>query len=333
MTTVQQVYSVRSFRSSKDRDFGKALRIYDEHTHPQLKTDAREIAHWLDQSSARHGGKFFVCGLYVGADLVGFVEFIYLTRERLIHFDYFIIDRDRRTAGAFHTFADQMRAFFEEEELHWDFVTAEVAEVNKVNGISKEAQMLVRVFRQVGFSEVLTDYRQPQLGLEHKDTTMPARLLVLPRVEMEALSKDRYLDLVAAIYHKHYGEWYSIYPETAASYRDTLDCLLESARANLRDKREVALRGPERDFADSKTATQPPLRDALQYVSKIAVSAIAAAGFHYLLRNHTDISFWWIAAVSLCAFALLAVVISLTDKKRLEAFKILVSLVSKLFDR
>jgi hypothetical protein len=333
MTTVHQVYTIRSFRSSKDRDFPRALRIYDAQTHPLVKTDSREIAHWLDNNRSRKEGKFYVCGLYMGTELVGYIEFIYLPKERLVHFDYFIIDPSRRTAGAFYTFSDQMRAFFEEEALEWDFVTAEVAELDPVNGVSKHAQRLIRVFRQVGFSEALVDYEQPLLGVEHPDTVIGARLMVLPRVEMESLSKTRYIELVSAIYRKHYGEWYAIYPDTATEYQKSLDSMLSNAQQKLKDKREIQLRGPDRDFAESETETSPPLRGALIYLAKIILSGIAAAVFQHLLRQKTDFSLEWIAGVSISAFVLLAVVISLTDKKRLEAFKLLVSLVSKLFDR
>lgn len=333
MTTVHQVYTIRSFRSSKDRDFPRALRIYDAQTHPQVKTDSREIAHWLDNNSSRKEGRFYVCGLYTGTELVGYIEFIYLPKERLIHFDYFIIDPARRTAGAFYTFSDQMRAFFEEEKLEWDFVTAEVAEIDPVNGVSRHAQRLIRVFRQVGFSEALADYEQPLLGVEHPDTVITAKLVVLPRVEMDSLSKTRFLELVSAIYRKHYGEWYAMYPDTAALYQKSLDALLAAAEHRLKDMKDVQLRGPDRDFSDAEPDPKPPLRGALLYLAKIVMSGVAAAVFHQLLRMKTDYSLAWIAGVSVSAFVLLAVVISLTDKKRLEAFKLLVSLVSKFFDR
>lgn len=333
MTTVHQVYTIRSFRSSKDRDFPKALKIYDDQIHPQAKTDAREIAYWLDNNAARKEGKFYVCGLYTGTDLVGYIEFIHLPKERLIHFDYFVIDPTRKTAGAFYTFTEQLRTFFDEEKLPWDFISAEVAEIEVVNGVSRHAQQLIRVFRQVGFSEVMAEYQQPLLGVEKPDTAIPAKFLLLPRVSMESISKSRYLEIISAVYHKHYGIWYSIYADTALDYQHSLDSILRVAGDSLKEKKDIPLRGPDRVFADSDPGANPPLRDALRYIVKILLSASAAALFHTLLRQKTDFSLWWIAGVSISAFILLSVVLSLTDKKRLEAFKLLVSLVSKFFDR
>src|SRR5690348_252054 len=107
MTAVHQVFTIRSFKSAKDRDFIKALQIYDANTHPQSKTDSREITQWLHKGAVRSDGKFYVCGLYISGTLVGYVEFIYLREERLIHVDYFVIDPERRSAGAFHIFAEQ----------------------------------------------------------------------------------------------------------------------------------------------------------------------------------------------------------------------------------
>jgi hypothetical protein len=333
MTTIHQVYIVRSFRSTKDRDFQKALQIYDAHTHPQVKTDSREITYWLDNNQARKDGTFYVCGLYIGADLVGYAQFIHLPSTRLIHFDYFIIDPARRTAGAFYTFADQMRIFFETEGFEWDFASAEVAKLDVVNGVSLYAERLVRLFRQAGFSEILADYDQPLLGIEHPDTAVVARLLVLPRVEMTTISKARYLELVAAIYRKHYGAWYSIYPETSPEYDQMLETLLATAAKRLKDKKELRLRSPDREFVDQKGEDGQPLRGALFYFGKVVLSMVAAAAFHYLLRQKTDYSIAWIAGISISTCLLLIVVISLTDKKRLEAFKLLFALISRLFDR
>ena len=75
--------------------------------------------------------------------------------------------------------------------------------------------------------------------------------MVLPRVEMKSLSKARYLEIVAAIYRKHYGEWAGIYPETAREYHNSLDALLAKAEHRLRTKKEIQLREPEQDFAES----------------------------------------------------------------------------------
>jgi hypothetical protein len=333
MTTVHQVFTIRSFQSSTEADFAKALRIYDAHTHPLEKTDSREIAHWLDNEHLRKEGKFYVCGLYMGVELVGYLEFISLPNERLIHVDYFVIESTRRTAGAFYTFTDQLRSFFDEENLKWDFVTAEVLDLDVVNGVSKSAQRHVRVFRLAGFSEALAEYEQPLLGIEHPDTAVMARLMVLPRVEMETISKTRYLELVAAIYRKHYGEWYGIYQDTADAYQKSLDTLLAATEERLKEKKEVQLKKPDHDFAEATPDVEPPLRGSLIYLVKIILSGIAAAVFHWLLRRSTGYSVAWVIGLSVSSFVLLAIVISLADKKRLEAFKLLVSLVSKLFDR
>jgi hypothetical protein len=332
MTTVHRVFTIRSFRSAKDRDFLKALQIYDANTHPQVKTDSREIAYWLDHS-IRSDARFFVCGLFVSGNLVGFVEFVYLRKERLIHFDYFVIEQEQRTAGAFHTFAEEMRAFFAEEKLEWDFVTGEIADIDTSNGVSRHSKRLIRLFRQIGFYEVLADYEQPLLGVEHKDTAIKSTLLILPRVEMDTISSSRFLELVSAIYHKHYAEWYSIYPETTAHYRQHINSLFSKLKTSVAGKSEIHLRGPDREFSNGSTESAPPLRDALIYLAKIAASAVAVALFHILLRHKLASSAAWIFGITLSVFILIAVTISLTDKKKFEAFKLLVSLLSKFFDR
>jgi hypothetical protein len=333
MTTVHQIFTIRSFRSAKDRDFLNAIQIYDANTHPLVKTDSREIAHWIQHGATRSDGKFYVCGLYISGTLIGFIEFIYLRKERLIHFDYFIIESARRSFGAFYTFAEEMRAFFEEENIEWDFITAEIAHLDEVNGVSRYAQRLIRLFHQIGFCEVNAEYKQPLLGVEHPDTTIKATLLILPRVEMKTISRERLLELVSAIYRKHYIEWYSIYKDTGEQYRDQTEKLFTDLQEHLANKHEIQLRGPEREFTENVSPKNPPLREALYYLIKIAASAVAVAAFHFFLRHHVEFPTVWIIAISVSAFVLLVITVSLTDKKRFEAFKLLVSLVSNFFDR
>ena len=79
-----------------------------------------------------------MCADCIWVSLVGYIEFIFLPKERPIHVDYFVIESARRTAGAFYTFADQLRSFFDEENLEWDFLTAEVLDLDVVNGVSKK---------------------------------------------------------------------------------------------------------------------------------------------------------------------------------------------------
>src|SRR2546423_7373662 len=101
---------------------------------------------------------------------------------------------------------------------------------------------------------------------------------------MTSISSARYLELVAAIYERHYGVWYSIYPETSAEYNKMLGGLLTKARTRLRDVKELKLRGPEKEFIDQEADELPPLRGALFYLGKIALSIVATAVDNYLVR-------------------------------------------------
>lgn len=332
MTTVQQIYSIRSFRTTRDTDFPKALRIYAAETHPQIKTDSREIAEWLDGKHRRDDEKFYVCGMYISAELVGFTEFIYFPKERLIQIDYFVIAQDRRTMGSFYALAEQLKGFFAAEKMDWDFITGEVAELDPIQGVSKYAQRLVRLFRHAGFSELQAEYFQPQLGAEHRDTGLRARLMILTRVPMQSISRDRYLEILRAIYFKHYGVWYSIYADTISRYQAMLEKLVTEAGDRLKNHEQIKLSNPERDFAEGEAQPMPSLRDAVFFAVKLVLGIVATVFVNVMLKHRTEWSFWAIGGATLGVFALLLVLISLTDKKRLEAFKLLTSLSGKFFD-
>ena len=185
----------------------------------------------------------------------------------------------------------------------------------------------------MGSTSALVEYYQPLLGIEQVDTTIKATLLIMPRVEMESISRSRFLDLIAAIYRKHYVEWYSIYPDTASQYRQRVDEMLAALEKRLPGRSEIQLRRPDRDFTDDLISKEPPLRDALSYLAKLVASGFAAAGFQILLHHYMAFPISLMIGIPASVFILLAVTVSLTDRKRFEAFKLLVSLVTNFFNR
>jgi hypothetical protein len=226
-----------------------------------------------------------------------------------------------------------MKLFFAEEKLEWDYVTAEVGETDSVQSRSKAADSLVRLFRAVGFCKVDVNYAQPLLGLEQVDTSISAVLLLLPHVEMDSISCVRLLGIVTTIYRDHYCVWYSIYPHTISAYRTQIEKALKQFQLQLDGKTEIPLRRTAREFLDADASTDRPLHDVIPYLVKVLASAIAAAGMSVLMRKYSDFSTTWLVGVPAAVFVLVVATVSLADKKRFEAFKLLVSLVTRFFDR
>jgi hypothetical protein len=331
MSRISAVLTVRSFERADDPQFLAALAIYNANTDPRVKTDAREISQWLENPKGMPGVEFFCCGLFDSSSVIGFTEFAYFPEEKFVHFDYFIIEEKRRTAGTFFLFVELMGAFLDKLKLDYDFVLADVAELGPSRKQSTET--LVRLFRQVGFCEAKFDYKLPALGFGKADTEVSARLLIYPRVHTESISSERFYRFISAIWEKYHIGWYSLDTKSIGKYRVAVKKQLAGLKRKLLGGKPIALKGGVREFAEPLSNDhQPPLQGAATFAAKICASALVTVLIPYILHHSTNVPLLLFVPLGVFLFVLLVWIFARINKDQLEAFKIIVSLLLKFFD-
>ena len=94
-------YELRRIKNSKDSVLTKALGIYSQNIDPLLRTDTREIIYWLDNYNNSYRDKFFLLGLHLNGQLIGYAQIAYFTEEKIVFIDYIVIEQGRRGNNTF----------------------------------------------------------------------------------------------------------------------------------------------------------------------------------------------------------------------------------------
>ena len=107
------VYEVIDIKSSDHPLFLDAIKLYLYYTKPELRTDSKEIAHWLDVCNDKFKDPFYILVLTLNKRLIGFAELSYFLEEKFAIVDYVVIDENFRERGAFNVFLGEIKQLFE----------------------------------------------------------------------------------------------------------------------------------------------------------------------------------------------------------------------------
>ena len=243
MAHITCTYALRRYLSSKDRDYQAAVDVYLTNIAPGSRTNSNEITYWVDRYPGQFEDEFCVCGFYSDGRVVGFAEFVYFRKERLVFFDYLVLHRNYRTHGEYFQFAKMLKSLIDKERFEFDYAAAEVAYDSAGVTPSERSLALVELFKLVGFSVADCQYYQPPLGLENPQSDMRAYLLVTAREKIHFLKRDTLLDIVKTVYYKHYGRWYAAFLDQPERYTTILDSRIRDLERDTASKDVVVLNG------------------------------------------------------------------------------------------
>lgn len=333
MTTVTSTLSIKSFRKPEDPLFLRALEIYTDCVHHQAKTNIKDIVYWLEHAAAHPKAHLYFCGLFLGVEPIGYVQFAYFGATRLIHVDYLVIAKEHRTRGRYFFFIEQMREFLKKERIDYDLITAEVSLVEDGTGRAEYASKLIKLFRLAGMGELKIDYVQPMLGWGQEDTAIPAKLLIAAPVPTSRLSVSRYLEVVRTIYFDHYRLWYEpLFPDFDTAYSEHVRKLLHDADEKARHLKFIEIDLPDIDIDDGIAAIDGIAKRTLRhFVFQILGSGVAAGLLNWFLTHKALWNTYTSIGAALAFFGMLALLATIKNRGQLEAVKFVVAVCRDLF--
>jgi hypothetical protein len=274
----------------------------------------------------------YFCALLEGTNVVGYLEFAYFVPERLVHVDYFIIAEEHRSRGRFFLFTEQFVEFLRHEHIDFSLLTAEISLVAEADERPGYAQKLIRLFRSVGLGLLKVDYRHPMLGWGNEDTMLPAKLLVFSPVSISKLTVARYIELLKAIYSKHYQAWYKpLYPDMDDAYRLHVEKLLADAKENLKGTKLLDVEVPESEFTPVTGVQGSSIRkQMIGFAIKLLLSAGAAGLLHWLLKSRTHWSAGVIIGIAVSSFIIGVLLFTIRNRGQIEVIKFILTVVRDL---
>ena len=160
-------FCVKRFTSSKDKDFIKALILYNDTIPVDTKTSSNEIMYFADHCSIQPKRIMYFFGLYCNEHLVGFVETGYLLTTKTIIIDYIVLKEEYRLNSVFYPLFSLIQRYFSENMIDYDYIATEVSTKCPEQSVDAESFFSKKMLQMEDFRIAEVLYRQPGLGLDN----------------------------------------------------------------------------------------------------------------------------------------------------------------------
>lgn len=265
-------YELKYFKSSQSRDFTKALNLYSQNIESTLRTDTREISHWLDEYPSRFKDKFMVLGLYLNSELIGYAQLAYFIEEKIVFVDYIALAKEKRKNNTFYEFVEEIREYLLTKDIEYDFILAEVGGFEG-NEPAQQTKNLIRLLKMSGFGVVKTNYYHPRLGKNKFESEFQSVLMMYSPDELKSIKKETFFLFLNTIYFKHYKRWYDDFFNEIekADYGRSLIRLVERSVEDLKKKERVEINGYLNIYTTQLPASSPKSYRPLSKLAAIFV--------------------------------------------------------------
>lgn len=217
-------FSIRRFASSKDKDFTKALKIYNDTIPADTKTSTSEIIYFADHADSQVGREMYFFGLYTSGNVVGFVEAGYLFATKTIIIDYIVLKDEYRLNSVFYPLFSLIQRYFSEQMIDYDYIATEVSSKCPEQSVDSESFFSKKMLQMEDFRTADILYRQPRLGLTNLESNFDFQLMLRSAQPITSMRKETYLAIVHDIYFEHYFSWYEMFDkERSQEYKAHLE--------------------------------------------------------------------------------------------------------------
>lgn len=211
MDSLQKItFELKHFASSKDKDFSKALRIYNDTIPVDTKTSTSDLIYFADNSKMQANREMFFFGLYVNNILIGFIEAGYLKKTKTIIIDYIVLKNEYHLNSIFYPLFSLMQRYFSESMIDYDFIITEVSSKCLQESVDSESFFSKKMLLLEDFGLVDGLYIQPKLGIHNEESNFEFQLMIKSSQAINSLKKKTYLAIVKDIYFEHYNAWYQV---------------------------------------------------------------------------------------------------------------------------
>ncbi len=203
-------YEIKEITSTKDPDYLPAIKIYIDVTPADVRTDTNEIAKAIDDPLAENGRKMFFFSLHYQRKIVGFAQFAFLPKMKIIFMDYMAIADEYKKNSIFYPFFSMLMLYFNDTGLDYSYFITEIGAQNNDKYVDHDSAFLRKVLAMENFSIIDSPYFQPCLGNNKIESNIDAHLYLKTSAPLNKLSKELFLKLLREILYEHYDSWYKI---------------------------------------------------------------------------------------------------------------------------
>lgn len=211
-------FSIRRLDKSTDSDYAAALKIYNETTPYEIKTNTNEITFWLDRKDNTDPFEAMFFALYYSEKLAGFAMMTYVRVQRIVILEYVALEAQYRVNTVFFTYINLLESYLHVNQYDVAFILNEVSNRRNGSDIDKESQLFSKLLCIEGFGKIDAPYVTPPLGTNNFESSFDAFLFAKSSGDVHALERQTYLEIIRAIYFEYFLVWYEhVLPITQVS--------------------------------------------------------------------------------------------------------------------
>lgn len=125
-------FSIKKVTKSTDEDYLTALKIYNDTTPSEIKTNTNEITQWLvNKGTNATFNSYYFC-LYMNDIVIGLAMLSYIKRQRFIIIEYIALDQKYRANTVFFSYLSLLKEYIRELNLDVAYYINEIS--NKGGG-------------------------------------------------------------------------------------------------------------------------------------------------------------------------------------------------------
>ena len=202
----QEFYSIELAKKGDNPNFISALKIYNEVTPLEIKTNPEEITYWIDNINEKF--KLYVFNLYWDNKIIGLGMLTYIPSVKTIIIEYISVEEDYRKNIVYLSYINLFGQYFKKNSLTIDYWLTDINNKNNGQNSDYESQILSVLLDIEGYKKIDAPFLTPELGI----TTIKgveAYFMIKSFDNIYDISKDSYIAFIDSIYFDYYLEWYT----------------------------------------------------------------------------------------------------------------------------
>jgi len=232
---LEHKFAIKRIFKETDSGYNQAIRIYNDTTPVEIKTNTNEIVHWLNKEGCF---KIMVFVLYLDEEVIGFSMISYIVAKKIVIIDYLALKSQYRINSVFFSYIGLLQNYLQKSTIDVSYYITEIS--NKGNGknIDKESKIFKKLICLEGFGKINSIYHTPPLGLTNHESEFESFLYIKTNDNIKQINRETYLDIVRAIYYDYFYEWYKDFlleSKDLKEYRQRIDNGFNLVKKNIAD--------------------------------------------------------------------------------------------------
>lgn len=114
-------FSIRRVQKATDEEYIAALRIYNETTPFEIRTETNEITYWLSQNPDNELFELYMFVLYLDDKMIGLSMTTYIKRTKVVVDEYLAVLEQYRINTIFLIYLSLIQSYYKEHNIEYSY--------------------------------------------------------------------------------------------------------------------------------------------------------------------------------------------------------------------